>query len=262
MTSAAPCKAIEYRISTRSPSRLQSRKAQPLRSDEKPEEADGDICLSLNPASRTLVARSDNTGPAEQNRSCYHGYLFLSLLTPRAQENCAIIQDFGWEEREREMDAESRGNSTPNAYIIPICTHLCFFSYFSPILLSICQQSCASLSLSRDLPLSLAHVNKFSDNSSDDASFLSLSAGGFVTSYLFCVRKKDQCGIISSRQQRYAALMASSRMNTWWNKSSAAERSSIECYSELFLTKQMSQYVLDCTSVCALCTACFFFFLV
>lgn len=58
------------------------------------------------------AARSGNAGPAEQDRSCCHGYLFFSLLTPRAQENCAIIQYFGWEEREREMDAEREKQCT------------------------------------------------------------------------------------------------------------------------------------------------------
>lgn len=96
----------------RLPPRLPSRKPQPRRSDEKPEEADGDICLSLNPrvmlasTASAGAARSGNAGPAEQDRSCCHGYLFLSLLTPRAQENCAIIQYFGWEGREKWMQRE------------------------------------------------------------------------------------------------------------------------------------------------------------
>lgn len=110
---------------------------------------------------------SGNTGPAEQDRSCCHGYLFLSSLAPRAQENCAIIPYFGWEKRDENggRGQEWERNGIPNAYIIQICSHLPSFHTF-------CQFPPFSPSLSRAvlLSLSLSWVNTFSNNSHDDAS--------------------------------------------------------------------------------------------
>lgn len=119
------------------------------RSDEKPEEGDGDICLSLNPASRKLARRLVQATLGRLNRTGAVAMVTLfsacSLPEPRKP---AIIQYFGWGERERWMRRER--NSPPNAYIIHICPHLCFLSYFSPVhtFFSIYQQRCASLWLS------------------------------------------------------------------------------------------------------------------
>lgn len=116
-----------------------------LKSDENPEEADDDICLSLNPVTVKLAqlapARLSQATLGRLNRTGAVAMVTLfsacSLTELRKTVKLPSALD-----GKREGQMEKERNSAPNAYIIQICTHLCFISYFHPFF-----SICASLSL-------------------------------------------------------------------------------------------------------------------
>lgn len=82
-------------------------------SDEKPEEADGDICLSLNPASRTLArlapARFTQAALGRLSRTGAVAMVtfFSACSLPEPRKTVPLFSTLdGKREREREMDAE------------------------------------------------------------------------------------------------------------------------------------------------------------
>lgn len=176
-----------YKISTRLPPRWPSRKPQPRQSDEKPEEADGDICLSLNPASRTLArlapARLAQATLGRLNRTgavaMVTFFSACSLPEPRKTVPLSSTLD-GRRERERDGCGE-RGTahlmhtSSKSVLIYAFFHTLPQFTPFSP-------------PVSRAVPLSFS---------------LSLSRlVNLLPATFFCVRKKAHCGIISSAALR------------------------------------------------------------
>lgn len=126
-------------------------------SDEKPEEADGDICLSLNPASRTLARLAParlaqaTLGRLSRTGAVAMVTFFSACSLPEPRKTVPLFSTLdGKREREREKrDGCRERNSALNAYIIQICTCLCFLPYFL-------QFTPFSPSVSRAVPLPLS----------------------------------------------------------------------------------------------------------